>query len=91
MAIDTGYARFCKAAREELGVRINPHLVRDIVATGIAVEMPEAVAITPAILDHRSDQTARQYYNLADQLSASARYNAKIDSRRRRAFNAARK
>jgi hypothetical protein len=91
MAIDTGYARFCKATREELGVRINPHLVRDIVATGIAVEMPEAVGITPAILDHRSDQTARQHYNLADQLSASARYIAKVEIRRRSAFSAGRK
>ena len=88
MAIDTGYWRFCKATREELGVRINPHAVRDIVATGIAVEMPEAVGITAAILDHRSDQTAMEHYNLADQLSASARYITKIESLRHRELGA---
>lgn len=34
MAIDTAYSRFCRATKKELGVRINPHLVRDIIATG---------------------------------------------------------
>ena len=41
MACETAYTRFCRATNEELGVRINPHLVRDIVATGIAITMPE--------------------------------------------------
>ncbi len=82
MAIDTGYGRFCRATHEELGVRVNPHMVRSIVATGVAIEMPDAVGITPMLLDHRSDQISRQYYNLADQLSASARYLEQLEKLR---------
>lgn len=83
MAIDTAYGRFCRATTQELGKRINPHLVRDIVATGIAVSMPEYVRITPVILDHRTDQTSRQHYNLANAISASARYVTHLEELRR--------
>jgi hypothetical protein len=83
MAIDTAYGRFSRAMTQELGKRINPHLIRDIVATGIAVSMPESVRIAPMILDHRADQTSRQHYNLADALSASARYVAHLEDLRR--------
>lgn len=82
MAIDTGYCRFCRATHEELGVRVNPHMVRSVVATGVAIEMPDSVGITPMLLDHRSDQTSRQYYNLADQLSASGRYLEELEKLR---------
>jgi hypothetical protein len=85
MAIHTAYGRFCRATAQELGKRINPHLVRDIVATGIAVSMPESVCITPMVLDHRNDQTSRRHYNLADALSASARYLVRLEELRRRA------
>ena len=86
MAIQTAYDRFCRATKQELGKRINPHLVRDIVATGIAVSMPESVRITPMVLDHRTEQTSRHYYNLADALSASARYVDRLEELRRRAL-----
>jgi hypothetical protein len=36
--------------------------------------MPEDVRMTPFLLDHRSDRTVGEHYNLADGLSASARY-----------------
>jgi integrase/recombinase XerD len=85
MAIDTAYGRFCRATMQELGKRINPHLVRDIVATGIAVSMPESVRITPVVLDHCTDQTSRSHYNLADAVSASARYVDRLENLRYRA------
>jgi hypothetical protein len=84
MAPETAYGRFCRATSEELGVRINPHLVRGIAATGIAIAMPEEAGIIPMVLDHRSDQTSRQHYNLADALSASARYVDVMQKLRRR-------
>lgn len=86
MAIDTAYGRFCRATRQELGKRINPHLVRDIVATGIAVSMPESVRIIPMVLDHRTDQTSKDHYNLADAFSASVRYADTLEELRRRAL-----
>ena len=82
IATDTVYSRFCRATQEELGVRINPHLMRDIVATGIAIAMPEDVAIIPMILDHLKSDTAMEHYNLADSLSASTRYVEVLKHRR---------
>ena len=41
------YQRVCIATEEELGVRINPHAFRAIVATGVAIAMPEQVQLTP--------------------------------------------
>ncbi len=74
MASDTVYGRFCEATLEELGVRINPHLMRDIVATGIAIAMPQDAAIIPAMLDHGWNESSKDYFKLADAFSASALY-----------------
>jgi integrase/recombinase XerD len=81
------YERFCSATEHELGVRINPQAVRHIVATGVAIALPEAVQMTPYLLDHRSDRTSTEHYNLADGLSASARYLRCLEMRRQRALN----
>lgn len=85
MARTTVYGRFCKATREELGVRINPHATRDIAATSIAVSMPQDVRMIPFILDN-DDRTAQEHYNLADSLSASKYYLERLELRRRQAF-----
>ena len=86
MSYSSLYARFCSATRQELGVRINPHAVRDIVATGIAIALPDEVRMTPFLLDHRSDKTVNEHYNLADSLSASSRYLEQLEARRLQAF-----
>jgi hypothetical protein len=82
MSVVTLYARFCAATLQELGERINPHKVRKIVATSVAVSMPEQAHIIPQLLDHRSDAIAKRHYILADSLSASARYLACLEKRR---------
>lgn len=79
------YQRFCAATMNELGRRINPHLVRKIVATGVAIAAPELVRMTPSLLDQSSDQSA--VYNLADQLSASDAYLKVLSERRRLALH----
>ena len=38
------YERICIATEEELGIRINPHAFRHIVATGVAIAVPEGCA-----------------------------------------------
>ena len=48
------YYRFCQATCEELGRPINPHAVRKIVATGIAVSEPDLVELIQHVLDHES-------------------------------------
>src|SRR6185503_11273992 len=80
----TFYTRFCKATEEELKRRINPHLVRKIVATGVAIAAPEMVRMTSSLLDQKTDQSAA--YNLADQLSSSIKYIGTLDGRRDQAL-----
>ena len=80
------YERICKATEEETGRRITPHAFRDIVATGIAIATPEDVRMTPFLLDHRSDRTVQEHYNLADSLSASDRYLDRLEERRQSAL-----
>ena len=76
------YDRVCITTKEELGVRINPHAFRDIVATGVAIALPEDVRMIPFLLDHGTDRTGEEHYNLADGLSASNRYLERLDARR---------
>jgi integrase len=86
MPASTFYYRFCRATEDELGVRIHPHFVRKIVATGVAVSAPDLVGIVQHLLDHRSDDMRRQAYDLADKLSASRRYIELLEQRRRKAL-----
>lgn len=51
-----------------LGRRINPHLFRDIAATGIVSELPDDVGIILDVLSHRSFETGMKHYNQAEML-----------------------
>lgn len=85
MSRDTVYHRLCNATQEELGVRIYPHAIRHIAATSIAVSLPKDVRMIPFILNN-DDRTAREHYNLADQLSASHQYVRVLEVRRQQAM-----
>ncbi|MEZ5922893.1 MAG: tyrosine-type recombinase/integrase [Hyphomicrobiaceae bacterium] len=78
--------RICLTTKRELGVRINPHAFRHIVATSIAIAMPEDVRMTPFLLDHRTERTVTEHYDLANSLAASARYLKQLELRRQRAL-----
>ncbi len=80
------YDRVCLATKRELGVRVNPHAFRHIVATSIAIVMPEDVRMTPFLLDHRSERTVAEHYDLANSVAASARYLKQLELRRQRAL-----
>lgn len=79
------YKRFCNATEDELNVRINPHLTRKIVATGVAIASPQDVRMVRSLLDQSSDQS--DAYNLADQLSASNAHLGYLEQRRREAID----
>jgi hypothetical protein len=81
------YYRFCQATSEEFCLRINPHFVRKIMATGISIFEPQLVEIIQHVLDHTSDDMRKQWYDLADRLAASRRYIELLEARRRRAIN----
>ena len=90
MARQTMYCRFVAATKQELGVRINPHRVRDMATTAIATDHPEQFAIAPQLLHHASLSTTQAHYNQATQLDASRRYNAALDELRSEALEALR-
>lgn len=82
MAPITLYYRFCKATKEETGKRINPHLCRTIIVTGIAIGAPELIELAPRALDHTSRRHTEDAYNLADDLAASRVVNDIVGRRR---------
>ncbi len=86
MARQTMYCRFVAATKEELGVPINPHLVRDMAVTEIATNHPEKIGLAPALLHHASLGTTQAHYNQANQLEASRRYNAVLEAMRAEAL-----
>lgn len=51
---------------------INPHLIRDIVATAVAAEGSDASGVIPKLLGHADDRTADDYVRLTE-LIAGAR------------------
>ena len=77
------YARVTRVTQEGLERPVNPHLFRDCAATSIAIEDPEHVRITAAILSHASHATAERYYNQAQSLEAGRIYQKFIAARRR--------
>jgi integrase len=85
MSRSTVYWRFCNATEQELGVRINPHAVRHIAGTSIAISMPDSVRMIPFVLDN-DYRTAQKHYNLAEQLCASFHCLQKLERRRQLAF-----
>lgn len=86
MAPITLYYRFCRATKEETGRRINPHLVRKIIVTGLAIGAPELIELAPAALDHVSSRHTRDAYDLADDLAASRVANRLVGHRRAEAI-----
>jgi len=87
MARMTVYGRFCRATEDELGMRINPHFVRKVVATAVAFAMPEKISIAPALLDHLDSRTERESYRLAKGLIGSREHIRLLEVRRRRAID----
>jgi integrase/recombinase XerD len=77
------YDRIVTLTRVRLGRPINPHLFRDCAATSIAIEDPEHVLITAAVLAHSGLQTSEQHYNHAEALQAIRRYQEHIRAQRR--------
>jgi len=69
------YTKICAATEEELGVRLNPHLFRDALATGIAADDPEHIRMASRLLGHADPRTTERYYIHAQALRASRRYN----------------
>ena len=72
--------RFMLVTKRLLGVAMNPHLMRDCVATSLSTESPAMARAAAAILGHRSFATTERYYIRANQLEASRIMNTTLSS-----------
>lgn len=82
------YGRITKLTALRFGHKINPHLVRDIVATSIAVEDSTHVQITPSLLGHTTLATSEKHYNHARSLEAARQYHNHVLALRSRSRDA---
>jgi site-specific recombinase XerD len=75
--------------REAFGDPLTPHLFRDCAATSVAIEDPDHVRISAAILGHHSLATTQRYYDQSRMLEAGRHYQSSLgklrDSIRRKA------
>ena len=78
------YCRFQLVTPRLLGVRINPHLLRDCAATSLSTESPDVVLSAAALLGQRNFATTEKYYIRANRLEASRKLNAILHSIRNR-------
>jgi integrase/recombinase XerD len=69
------YTKVCAATEEELGVKLSPHLFRDALATGIAIDDPEHIRMASRLLGHADPRTTERHYTHAQAITASRRYN----------------
>jgi len=71
-----------KRTEAKFGKALTPHLFRHAAATSIAIEDPEHVRMSAAILGHSNLATTERYYNLATGLEALRRYQKTVQSHR---------
>jgi integrase len=77
------YERVCKRTEAAFGQPINLHLFRSCAATSLAIEDPEHVLVARDLLGHSRLETTERFYNQAQSLDASRRYNKNIAALRR--------
>jgi integrase len=70
--------RISHMVETRLGVRVNPHLFRDCLATTIATADPEHVRMIASLLGHTNGRTGEAYYNQAKGLEAARASYANI-------------
>jgi len=79
------YDRIAEVTRMGFGNSINPHLFRDIAATTLAIYDPDHVTIAAPLFGHRSFATTEKYYEQANTIEATCRYQKQVRTRRRAA------
>lgn len=75
-------ARIKKFTKQRFGVSLSMHVFRHCAATSIALADPDEVNVARTVLGHSRLTTTEQFYNLANSLEASQRYQSMILARR---------
>jgi site-specific recombinase XerD len=74
------YQRMTRLTRRLFGKPINPHLLRDCAASSLAMVSADVARTAAALLGHRHFSTTERYYIQANELEASRKLNAILES-----------
>ena len=69
------YCNICQLSERLLGVRLNPHLMRDCAASAMSSDAPEYILAAARILGHNTLSTTIGHYEQSSMLAAGARLN----------------
>ena len=69
------YCNICQLSERLLGVRLNPHLMRDCAASAMSSDAPEYILAAARILGHSTLSTTIGHYEQSSMLAAGARLN----------------
>lgn len=78
------YVAIAKRTKAEFGFVVNPHMFRVCAATTIAIADPVNVRAASQLLGHIRAWTTERYYNHAQTIEASRRYQGHLDALRER-------
>lgn len=67
-----------RRTKEQLGVALDPHMLRDAAFTSIAPDDPQQVAIGTVLLGHARIETGERHYNLARTDSAARKHDSTL-------------
>ena len=73
-----------RCTRKGFGAHLWPHLFRDCLMTSVAIDDPDLVRASAALLGHASYKTGEKHYNQAQTLNASRRFGGTIENLRQR-------
>jgi integrase len=76
--------RIPDVTERDLGIRISPHLFRDMAVTTLVRSSPEDARLTRPLLAHASYGIVERHYNHAKGIEAGRDYAAVIDGLRRK-------
>ena len=77
------YVGICRSTTKLFGRPINPHLLRDCVASAIATRDPEHVLVAARILGHASIQTTIRHYDQSRMIAAADLFHQALDDLKR--------
>jgi len=78
LGADAIYRQVCLRTEAAFGVAIYPHLFRDIAATTIAREAPEALTVARDLLTHANVETTLRHYSQAKTVDAARKHSTVI-------------
>lgn len=70
--------------KKHLGIKMNPHLIRSLIATVLLDDDPRNVTVAQRALDHKTHETTMRPYAMQRGRATNAEYTAIMQRRIRR-------